>query len=169
MSHTSLVPGNSGTGVTAPYPGQVLYSIQTTSQNNTSGSWVAISGVTITLTSGLWLVSGSGYFRSNNATFSNPQIGFGIGNTAAQINSEYGTGLVLRARTSFEFSAASSTSQHAHATPSFYVRSDGTNLYFADGATFVSASQVLVLACFGGTFTSGPTVASGHISAVRIA
>lgn len=161
----SGVPGNTtGNTIASGYVGQIV-SNHFGSVNFASAAWANFGS--ITLTSGLWLVSGSVAGDRNGATLSVFNLAYSImanGDTSA-----YSTKYTLRTSTQINVTSSVSWDSFVFSTPSFYVRSDGTNLYFGDGSTLIASSQQLTMYGYIGTFSVATPFAKGKIEAIRIA
>lgn len=161
----SGVPGNTtGNTIASGYVGQIV-SNHFGSVNFASAAWANFGS--ITLTSGLWLVFGSVAGDRNGATLSVFNLAYSImanGDTSA-----YSTKYNLRTSTQINVTSSVSWDSFVFSTPSFYVRSDGTNLYFGDGSTLIASSQQLTMYGYIGTFSVATPFAKGKIEAIRIA
>lgn len=172
VSARNIVGDTTGTAVPAGYVGQIVQSTISISTNLTSNSWTTITSAT--LSSGIWLVTGSIKFAKSGASQTFANIAAAIGTSNSDISTNYTSKYEFRsaAQISTEGNTVNSNtinfSEFGAAIQPFYVRSDGTNLYFGDGTT-LGTTQNLTLAVYCLTFTGGPATAKGKIEAVRIA
>lgn len=163
-----VLGAQTGAAIPSGYAGQVIHAIQSTNQTMASNAFTEISGLSATLTTGIWMVQGTAYWNRNGAAMSAFEIACALGGSSADVNANYGATKFYRIRTAQEIATPSQIIASSTSIRPFYVRSDGTNLYFADGTTFISGSQTIKMVCYTGTWTGGPLQASGVIEAVRI-
>lgn len=117
------------------YVGQIIAN-HFGSVNFAASAWASLGS--ITLTSGLWTVSASVYGDRNASSLSVFNLAYSImanGDTAA-----YSTKYQFRTSTQMNISSGVNWDSFNFGTPIFYVRSDGTNLYFGDGSTLKLAT-----------------------------
>ena len=156
-----------GAAISTGYVGQTIQSLQSTFLNMTQGTFTSVTS--ITLTSGVWLVRANAAVYDNGATYTAYNAACALGNTAADIATNYSVSKAYRFRASMQLNPNNSVNldEFNGSIGPIIIRSDGTNLYFADGNTMASSSQLVTLACFT-QFTSGTMQAGGSIEAVRI-
>lgn len=168
--NASQVQGRTdGSAVASGYIGQVVSSSSSSSVNLSSNAWNQITS--ITLSSGIWLVSYSNkYVRNGSTATTEINIATAFGTSTSEISSNFSTKYQFRCSSQILFNPVVSLNEHILNNSGIYVRSDGSNLYFGDGTTINSGSQTLVLATYSNGYSGAiPTINGYSFVAVRIA
>ena len=165
----AIIKANTGAAIAASYVGEVK-AVTGAFYNLSSAAWLA-SAASLTLNAGNWLVCGSFSFLRNNATVNNFEFAVAIVGvtTPATIGSDYGSKYSLR--TGFDIQTTginNSFSVFNGSLPTFFVKSNGTNLTFADGTTLYSGGQVITFAAYCSAYTVAIPQAAGQITAIRL-
>lgn len=166
----ALIKGDtSGAAIAASYVGEVK-AVTGAFFNASSGAWNS-NATSLTLNSGNWLVSGSMSWIRNAATIASFEIAAAVVGvtTPATIQTDFSSKYNLRTGFDLQTGLSNSFSVLTTAIPSFYLRSDGTNLYFSDGTTMYSSGQVITFAHYCSAFSVATPQFAGQITAIRIA
>ena len=164
-----LQSAGDGTAVPAGYVGQIISSQSTSLINLSSNTWIQLSS--LTLNSGLWIISYSSAYNKNGSTYStDTNIALAVGSSVADINANYTTKYRMRTASQLNFNTVVSLTEMCVCSGQIYIRSDGTNLYFSDGTQLTSSSQNLILAAYTGIYSGNiPNMGGFRFEAIRIA
>jgi hypothetical protein len=164
----TLFSGGQGVAVPTGYVGEVK-AVTGAFFNASSNAWTS-AATSLTLNAGNWLVSGSMSWIRNAATISSFEIATAIVGvtTPATIQTDFSSKYNLRTGFDIQTALSNSFSVFTTSMPSFYLRSDGTNLYFSDGTTMYSGGQVITFAAYCSAFSVATPQFAGQITAIRL-
>jgi len=162
-----VLGSTTGVAPAAGRVGQVIAAHTTTNTNLTNLAFTAVGSITIP-SAGIWSISATAWSNRNGSSIT-------AFNAAAAIMSptnyttQYGTLYSFRSSAQLNVASAVAWDEWTLCPSSFWVRSDGTNLYFADNTLISSTSQVLTLYVYVGTFSGNIPFCKARLEAVRIA
>lgn len=169
LDGNAIIKAVASTLVPANYVGEIK-TVTNSLYNLSSGAWLAASSG-ITLSTGSWLVCGSFAFLRNNATIANQEMAIAVvgPTTPATIQSDYAGKYQLRTGCDIQTTGiTNSYSVWNQSLPTFFLRSDGTNLYFSDGSTMYAAGQTITFAAYCSAYSLATPQAAGQITAIRL-
>lgn len=154
----------SSTVIGSGYIGEILQSNVNTTINVTNASALESNVTTVTLTAGIWDVSGVIFWERNAATVTSPDYVAGIvpNGEALSVSAEGGMGMQY---TSTTYSGIRIT------TPTVRIICTGSSMiFYAKGGAGVSFStNIVALRAYSGAWSAGTPKYGGSIRATRIA
>jgi hypothetical protein len=165
----SGVPGNTtGSAIAVGFVGEVISAV--TASANVSATGVGSQAVTITLTAGIWLVSGSVTIVVGSATFSpSYDVYWALSGTPG--NSFTGENLGQNA---WEILQTVAPPRFSCIVPAIYVRSDGTNIYINEATTTSTPgtsfnTQVVGIKLLVNNYSAATPTFRSRLQAIRVA